>query len=546
MAVASGQSKTATGTASIAPTPTPTFVPPTPSTSPTATASFVPGTVSYAASMYGRWFAVKADSSAIYIPYSYSVVCLGPGCPSSSSYSSFYIDPPTPSSSLTPSATQASSTPTMSGSATITRTSTITGSPTATLSRNVSPSRTTSPWSAFSTSATSTSSSSGSAAVPPIGYDSSGSVSITGIALDSSGNLIILDLGFNRLLKYNVSAASYVTMRTGVLSSGGYCNTACCYGIAVEMATSNVYIADSGASCIKMWSNSGQTLTTVAGSCGSSGYNMNNGVATSIQLNTPGAVSLDSSGNIYIGDTYNNCVRKLTKSSGQISSVVGVCGSYGSFSGGGAGTATLLSAIAGVAVDLTGNVYVGTYSSSRYIIKWAVSTGIVAVVPGSGAEYGSASSSSPGAISLDINNNIYFQSGSNINVLFVAISSSPSAQPTRSSSPSPSVTPSATVTPYCAPSLYRVLPRMDLVGTLVGSAMAPNAGFYTDSEAACRQACCDAAVCDSYAYAGGAAGYYVINNYNYGFGAQCFLYVNVTALAPSSIVSSGALISKYS
>jgi hypothetical protein len=129
------------------------------------------------------------------------------------------------------------------------------------------------------------------------------------------------------------------------------------------------------------------------------------------------------------------------------------------------------------------------------------------------------------------------------------------------------------VTPYCAPSLYRALPRMDLVGTLVGSAIFPGQGFYTDSEASCRQACCDAAACDSFAYALGATSYYMdvawrtaspsvtpsqtppfymglpalgISSGIPSYGAQCYLFVNVTSLVPSNIMSSGVLTSKYS
>ena len=99
----------------------------------------------------------------------------------------------------------------------------------------------------------------------------------------------------------------------------------------------------------------------------------------------------------------------------------------------------------------------------------------------------------------------------------------------------PSSTPSATpsVTPYCEPSLYRPLPRTDLVGTLVGTALTPGEATLVASEAACRQACCDAAACDGYAFDASSG-----RQHSSG---ECFLYVNVTQLIPSSGYASGVL-----
>ena len=98
---------------------------------------------------------------------------------------------------------------------------------------------------------------------------------------------------------------------------------------------------------------------------------------------------------------------------------------------------------------------------------------------------------------------------------------------------SASSTPSPSSTPYCQDALFRVLPRMDLVGTLVGTALTPGAPTLVSSLGDCRQACCDAATCDGYSFATGDASF--IN----GGIAGCFLYVNITQLIPSSVVSSG-------
>ena len=93
----------------------------------------------------------------------------------------------------------------------------------------------------------------------------------------------------------------------------------------------------------------------------------------------------------------------------------------------------------------------------------------------------------------------------------------------------------------CSASLFRALPRTDLVGALVGNALNPSVGFAVGgsgpaNEISCRQACCLAGPsCSAYAY----------TPYTNGE-ANCFLYDNVTGLVPSSLMSSAVLISKYS
>jgi len=95
--------------------------------------------------------------------------------------------------------------------------------------------------------------------------------------------------------------------------------------------------------------------------------------------------------------------------------------------------------------------------------------------------------------------------------------------------------------PACHESLYRLLPRLDLVGTLLDSA-----GSY-DNESACRTACCNATGCTAYAFASGMLRLASISADGLGsIKAPCALYANVMSLVPSSFVSSGALLSEYS
>ena len=105
----------------------------------------------------------------------------------------------------------------------------------------------------------------------------------------------------------------------------------------------------------------------------------------------------------------------------------------------------------------------------------------------------------------------------------------------------PSSTPSPSSTPYCQPSLFRSLPRMDLVGTLVGTALAPGAPALTSSLSSCRQACCDAPSCEGFSFVSGDAQYLTTLKWNHADDAEstCFLYVNITQLIPNSAFSSG-------
>ena len=96
-------------------------------------------------------------------------------------------------------------------------------------------------------------------------------------------------------------------------------------GVAVDSA-GNLYIADTGNSRIRKVSNG--VITTVAGN-GTHGFSGDNGPATSAQLYNPDGVAVDPAGNLYIADTLDNRIRKV--SNGVITTVAGN-GTYG-FSG---------------------------------------------------------------------------------------------------------------------------------------------------------------------------------------------------------------------
>jgi hypothetical protein len=129
------------------------------------------------------------------------------------------------------------------------------------------------------------------------------------------------------------------------------------------------------------------TVTTLAGT-GSLGSANGSGGAASFA--NPTSVAVDAAGNVYVADAGNNLIRKVT-AAGEVSTLAGT-GSGGSANG--SGTAATFNVPVGVAVDATGNVYVGDESNDE--IRMISATGVVTTLAGNGAE-GSANGSGSAA-----------------------------------------------------------------------------------------------------------------------------------------------------
>ena len=113
-----------------------------------------------------------------------------------------------------------------------------------------------------------------------------------------------------------------------------------------------MYIADSNNNRIRKVTVSTGIITTIAGT-GSTTFSGDNGPATSATLNNPLRVALDSAGNVYIADYANHRIRKVTVSTGIITTIAGT--GTGSYSGdNGQATSATLNLPWGVAVDSSG------------------------------------------------------------------------------------------------------------------------------------------------------------------------------------------------
>jgi uncharacterized protein (TIGR03437 family) len=178
-------------------------------------------------------------------------------------------------------------------------------------------------------------------------------------------------------------------------------------GVAAD-SVGNVYLVDPGVNSVLRLDARSGILTRVAGN-GTPGYSGDNGPGSSAQLNAPNAVALDSLGNIYIADSGNNVIRKL--SDGVITTIAGN-GTFGFSGDNGPATAAQLNTPNGLAIDGLGNLYVANTSNSR-IRK--VSQGTITTIAGNGTrgfsgDSGPAASAElyyPSAVAVDAAGNLY-------------------------------------------------------------------------------------------------------------------------------------------
>jgi NHL repeat len=166
----------------------------------------------------------------------------------------------------------------------------------------------------------------------------------------------------------------------------------------------NLYIADAQNYSIRKVSNG--VITTVAGN-GTFGFSGDGGLATNAQLNAPGCVAVDFAGNLYITDTGNNRIRKV--SNGVITTIAGN-GVLGSGDNGPATGSQMHPT--GVGVDLAGNLYIADSYDQRIRM---VSGGVITTVAGGGTDgfigdNGPATSAElifPTGVAVDSASNLY-------------------------------------------------------------------------------------------------------------------------------------------
>jgi trimeric autotransporter adhesin len=236
----------------------------------------------------------------------------------------------------------------------------------------------------------------------------------TGVAMDSAGNLYIADNLSNRIRK--VTSVGVITTvagngNGGFSGDGGLATSAQLRApTGVEMdSAGNLYIADALNNRVRKVTPAG-IITTIAGN-GTSGFSGDGGLATSAQLNNPAGIVMDSAGNLYIADNLNNRIRKITPA-GVITTVAGN-GASGFSGDGGLAASAQLSAVSAVTMDSAGNLYIADSSNNR--IRKITPAGVITTVAGNGA-FGfsgdgglatSAQIADPRGVAVDSAGNLY-------------------------------------------------------------------------------------------------------------------------------------------
>jgi uncharacterized protein (TIGR03437 family) len=235
----------------------------------------------------------------------------------------------------------------------------------------------------------------------------------TGLAVDAAGHLYIADAGNFRIRM--VSGGGIITTIAGDGTPGysgdnGPPASAQFDGLA-DLAldsSGNLYIADFHNQVVRLVSHG--VITTVAGN-GTYGAGGDNLPATSAPLAGPSGIALDSAGNLYIAEGYNNKIRKV--SGGIIGTVAGT-GTAGFTGDAKSATLATLQQPTDIAVDSAGNLYIADYGNNR-IRKVAAATGVITTVAGNGAktfngDVGAATSlglTSPQRVAVDAAGSFY-------------------------------------------------------------------------------------------------------------------------------------------
>ena len=228
----------------------------------------------------------------------------------------------------------------------------------------------------------------------------------SGVTVDASGNVYVADTLNHKIRKISPGGVVGTLAGSGTQGSTDGTGTAASFnqpkGVAVD-ASGNVYVADTQNSKIRKISSSG-VVTSLAGS-GTQGSM--DGTGTAASFNQPTGVAVDASGNVYVADTQNSKIRKIS-SSGVVTSLAG-SGTQGSTDG--TGTAASFNQPTGVAIDASGNVYVADIDNNK--IRKISSSGVVTTLAGSGTSGSTdgagmgASFSMPRGVVVDASGTVY-------------------------------------------------------------------------------------------------------------------------------------------
>ncbi|HKW31169.1 MAG TPA: hypothetical protein VJT54_17725 [Verrucomicrobiae bacterium] len=185
-------------------------------------------------------------------------------------------------------------------------------------------------------------------------------------------------------------------------------------GVAVD-SQGNLYVTDSGNNTIRKITPAG-TVTTIAGQIGVKGSA--DGTGTNASFNLPTGIAVDINGNLYVADEFNDTIRKITPvgTNWMVSTLAGQVTNAGLIDA--VGTNAQFATPTGVAVDNAGNVYVADVAND--VIRQITPAGLVSTIAGQPHHPGSSDGTNNGAqfympfdITMDAATNLYVTDGVN-------------------------------------------------------------------------------------------------------------------------------------
>ena len=257
-----------------------------------------------------------------------------------------------------------------------------------------------------------------------VGGDGSGvantaSISLTrGVAVAPDGTIVLADLGNNKVKQISTNGVLSTVAGTG---AGGYAGDGSLATAAIMNAPIAVAYAIDGSVFVSTQNAVrrfviGGNIAAFAGST-TAGFSGDAGPASNATLRTPRGLSVSSLGDLYIADSDNNRIRKISLS-GTITTVAGT-GTPASTGDGNQATLADVNVPKGVAVDAAGNIYITEWVAAGRIRKIAGATSIITTVAGGGAGFvnGSALATSavaPTAIAPNVNGDFWYLSDSRV------------------------------------------------------------------------------------------------------------------------------------
>jgi NHL repeat len=286
------------------------------------------------------------------------------------------------------------------------------------------------------------------------------------VAVDAGGNVYIADKNNDRVRVVDPGGTITTFAGSGEITpdigDGGPATAASLLGpmgLALD-GKGNVYISESVR--VRRVSPDG-TIATIAGT-GKLGHSGDDGPATKARVNHVEAVAVDGAGNVYLAETNSHRVRKVTPA-GRITTIAGKgrpdMSRHGGFGNGGRATAARLNLPTGVAVDRQGNVYIGDTAQTQ--IRKVTPNGTITTIagqaittrPGDGGPASRANLGTVADLALDAEGSLYFVEGRRVRKIWATApptTAAPAATTTSASFRSPSGNLSCELAPpyvYC-------------------------------------------------------------------------------------------------